>query len=242
MNESMVKKYFAGQNPIGMRFSYGETYRAERSFEIVGVVKDARYFGLREATQPMIYQPIWRPGAGSRALCIRTSADPQYLMDAVRREASAIDSTVPMLTSRTMEQYVDTNLVQEKMVATLSGFFGVLALLLASVGLYGVMAQGVTRRTREIGIRIALGARSSSVLWLVMKEALLVVAIGAAIGIPAALAVTRFASTFLYGIGARDPLSTASATLILAAVAFFAAYLPARRASRLDPNLALRYE
>jgi ABC-type antimicrobial peptide transport system permease subunit len=127
-------------------------------------------------------------------------------------------------------------------VATLCSFFGALALLLASVGLYGVMAHTVTRRTREIGIRMALGASRSSVLWLVLKEAVVVVVTGAAIGVPAALVVTRFAASFLYGITARDPWTTVSATLFLAAVALFASYVPARRASQLDPNQALRYE
>jgi ABC-type antimicrobial peptide transport system permease subunit len=239
----MAKKYFANQNPIGMRFSFGDTYRADRSFEIVGVVKDARYFGLRDNPQPMIYQAVWRRGAvGSRTLAIRTTSDPDAIVEAVRREVRAIDSAVPVLNARTIEQQMDGNLLQERLVATLSGFFGVLALLLASIGLYGVMAHLVTRRTREIGIRMALGAEHASVLWLVLKESLLVVAAGAVVGVSAALAVTKFAAAFLYGVPPRDAASAGGATLVLAAVSLLASYLPARRASRLDPNTALRYE
>ena len=158
VNESMARKYFASQNPIGMRFSLTEKYDAQKSFEVVGVVKDARYFGLRNDTEPMGYLAAWRPGASSMTLCIRTGVDPDTMIEAVRREASAIDSAVPMLQARTMEQQVDNNVLQEKLVATLSGFFGVLALVLASIGLYGLLAHTVTRRSREIGIRMALAA------------------------------------------------------------------------------------
>lgn len=242
VNESMVRKYFDGQNPTGRRFSFGDTYKAEESFEITGVVKDARYFGMRRETEPMIYQPIWRPGAGTRTLCLRVDGDPEALTEAIRREVRALDSAVPLIRTRTIEQEIDNNLLQEKLVATLAGFFGVLALILASVGLYGVIAHSAARRTREIGIRMALGAERSSVLWLVLKEALILVAAGVAIGVPAALAVTKFADTLLYGVGARDGVSIAAATLFLSAVAVLAGFLPARRASRLDPLQALRYD
>ena len=141
-----------------------------------------------------------------------------------------------------MEQQIDNNILQEKLVATLAGFFGVVALLLASVGLYGVMAYAVTHRTREIGIRMALGAAQGSVLWLVLRDALLMVGVGAAIGLPAALAMTGYASSLLYGITPRDPISAAAATGLLLAVALFASYLPARRASRIEPTIALRSE
>ena len=148
-------------------------------------MKDARYFGLRDATEPMSYQALWRSEAGSRVLTIRSTADPKPLIEAVRRELRALDATVPVLQARTIEQQMDNNLLVEKLIATLSGFFGLLAMLLASVGLYGVMAQSVTVRTREMGIRMALGADRSSVLWMVLKEALVLVAIGSVVGVPA---------------------------------------------------------
>ena len=242
VNESMARKYFASQNPIGMRFSLTEKYDAQKSFEVVGVVKDARYFGLRNDTEPMGYLAAWRPGASSMTLCIRTGVDPDTMIEAVRREASAIDSAVPMLQARTMEQQVDNNVLQEKLVATLSGFFGVLALVLASIGLYGLLAHTVTRRSREIGIRMALGAERNAVLWMILKDALTLVLVGTVVGIPVALGLTKYVSSLLYGITPRDPLSTTAAVAALVGIAVFASYLPARRASRVDPNIVLRYE
>ena len=141
-----------------------------------------------------------------------------------------------------MEQQIDNNILQEKLVATLASFFGVVALLLASIGLYGMMAYAVTHRTREIGIRMALGARHSTVRWLVLRDALAMVIVGAAIGLPAALAVTRYASSLLYGVTPRDPLSAVAATLTLLTVALIASYIPARRASLVEPTIALRSE
>jgi predicted permease len=242
VNESMAKRFFAGRNPVGMRLCQRDTFRMETAYEIVGVVKDVRYFGLRPNTESMIYLPVWRSGAGPRTLCLRTTGDPRQSIEGIRREVAALDSTLPLLNVATMDEQVDNNILQERLVATLSSFFGVTALLLAAIGLYGVMAHAVTRRTREIGIRMALGAQQSSVLWLVLGDAAWMVALGAAVGIPAALAVTKFASTFLFGIGARDPLSVVLATAVLAAVAVGASYLPARRATKVDPVTALRHE
>jgi ABC-type antimicrobial peptide transport system permease subunit len=173
---------------------------------------------------------------------VRTTGDPELLIEAVRREVHTLDATVPILQARTIEQQMDNNLLAERLIATLAGFFGLLAMMLAAVGLYGVMAQSVTGRTREMGIRMALGADRGSLLWMVLREALILVAIGTVIGVPAALAVTKYAASFLYGVTARDPWITAAAAVFLAAVAMFASYVPARRASRLDPNRALRYE
>jgi predicted permease len=242
VNESMARKYFGIQNPIGMRFSLTERYDAQRSYEIVGVVKDARYFGLRDNTEPMAYLAAWRPGASSMTLCIRTNADADTIIEAARREAMGIDGAVPMLRARTMEQQVDNNVLQEKLVATLSGFFGVLALVLASIGLYGLIAHTATGRSKEIGIRMALGAERRAVLWLILKDALVLVLAGTIVGIPVALGLTKYVSSLLYGITPRDPLSTAAAVAVLMAIATFASYLPARRASRVDPNVVLRYE
>ena len=146
-------------------------------------------------------------GSGSTALCIRTGAGAETVIEAVRREANAIDSAIPILRTRTMEQNVDSNILQEKLVATLAGSFGLLALLLAAVGLHGVMAHSVARRTREIGIRMALGAAGRAVLWMVLRDALIMVTVGAAIGIPAALALAKFASSLLFGIAAGDPFN-----------------------------------
>jgi predicted permease len=242
VNESLVKKYFAGRSPVGARLALTERYREEGSYEIVGVVKDVRYFGLRQPTEPMVYVPAWRAGSGSTALCIRTGAGAETVIEAVRRQANTIDSAIPILRTRTMEQNVDSNILQEKLVATLAGFFGLLALLLAAVGLYGVMAHSVARRTREIGIRMALGAAGRAVLWMVLRDALVMVTVGAAIGIPAALALAKLASSLLFGIAAGDPFNAFVATLFLGGIAVVSSYLPARRASRIDPGIALRYQ
>jgi predicted permease len=242
INESFANHFFEGRNPIGMHLVNDEKYRADRAFEIVGVVKDAHYFGLREALEPMIYFPVWRQQAGSRALCIRTSRDSGQLAAAIRREVSAIDPGIPVLAVRSMHQEIDNDILVDRLIATLSSFFGLLALLLAAVGLYGVISYGVTRRTREIGIRMALGAQRPSVLWLVMRRAAAFLVIGAVIGIPAALFLTRLVKSFLYGISAQDPLTIVLATMVLAAVAALASFLPARRATKVDPMVALRHE
>jgi len=242
INETVAKKYFADQNPIGKRLSISMTYEPESSFEIVGVVKDARYFGLRENTEGMIYQAVWRPGAQPKTLCVRTTGDAEAMLEAIRKEANALDSAVPVLRARTMEQQFETMIVQERLIALLSAFFGGLALLLAAMGLYGVVAHAVARRTREIAIRMALGAERGAVLWLVLRDALAMVLLGAAIAIPAAMVVTKFAEAFLYGISPRDPLTTIAAAILLLVIAGVASWLPARRASAVDPNVALRFE
>lgn len=242
INESMAKHFFAGRNPISLHICFDEKYDASRACEIVGVVKDAHYFGLRQATQPMVYRALWQPGASSRALCIRTSREAPGIVEAIRRQVTAIDPAIPVLDTRTIEQQIDNNILEERLIATLSSFFGSLALLLAGVGLYGVVSFAVTRRTREIGIRMALGAERSAVLWLVVRGAAVLVLAGAAIGIPVALAISRLVKAFLYGISAQDPLAIVIGTLVLAGVAALASLVPVRRATKVDPLVALRYE
>jgi predicted permease len=241
INQNFANRFFEGRNPIGMHVSTDETYKPDRAFEIVGVVKDAHYFGLREALEPMMYFPVWRQ-AGSRALCIRTSKDAPQLAAGIRRQVTAIDAGIPVLSVRSMHQEIDNDILVDRLIATLSSYFGLLALLLAGVGLYGVISYGVTRRTREIGIRMALGAQRPAVLWLVMRRAAAFLLIGAVIGIPTALFATRLVKSFLYGIGAQDPMTIVMATLVLGAVAATASFLPARRATKVDPMVALRHE
>jgi predicted permease len=242
INEAMAKRFFSRQSAIGARLCRDEKFKMEESYEIVGVVKDAKYFGVREATESMIYVPVWRDGAGGRTLCLRTTGRPERVVAAVRREAAALDPAIPVLQTLTMADQFDNNIAQERMLTTLGGFFSVLALLLAAVGLYGVMAHAVARRVREIGIRMALGARAGEVLWLILRETVLMVGIGALIGIPAALVLTRLLTSFLYGLTPQDPLSIAASTAILLAITALAGYIPARRATRVDPMIALRYE
>jgi ABC-type antimicrobial peptide transport system permease subunit len=238
----MARQIFEDRNPIGVHLCFTEDYDPDRAYEIVGVVKDVRYFGLREALEPMVYVPVWRHTAGFRNLRIRVSRENPGIIEAVRREVTALDPGIPVLSARTIRQQMDDDLLQDRLIATLSSFFGFLALLLAGVGLYGVISYGVMRRTREIGIRLALGAPRSAVLWLVLRDGAFLVITGAAIGIPAALAPTRLVKASLYGVSAQDPLTIAAGSFVLASVAALAALLPARRAAHVDPNVALRFE
>jgi predicted permease len=242
INESMAKKFFEGRNPIGMHVALDEKYNPERAYEIVGIVKDSYYFNLRETPKPMLYVPTWRAGWPSRSLCIRTTRSAPVLVETVRRLAAGIDPAVPVIDSRTMQDQVDASILEDRMIATMAGFFGLLALLLAGVGLYGVLSYAVTRRTREIGIRMALGARRLSVLALILRDAALLVGIGAVIGIPAALAVSRVIESLLYGVGAQDPFAIAGGVLVLMAAGALAGLVPALRATKVEPMVALRYE
>jgi predicted permease len=242
ITEAMAKHYFAHQSPIGRHFTNGDKFDAAKTFEIVGVVRDAKYFNIREAVEPMIYVPVWRFGSGSEELCIRSNGRPEQLIASVRHETANIDPAIPLLQTLTLEEQFDNTIAQERVVTTLCSFFGVLAVLLAAIGLYGVMAHSVTRRYREIGIRMALGARSGAVLRLVFRDTALMIGIGACIGLPAAFALTHLVKSFLYGLTPQDPLSIVLATVGLMSVTALAGFIPARRATRVDPMVALRYE
>jgi predicted permease len=242
INEAMAQRFFPGESPVGKRFSRDDKYQSAGSFEIVGVVKNANYFGLRKKVEAMAYIPSWRDGSSEMTLAVRSRLAPERLIPAIRREVSNLDAAIPVLQTLSLEEQFDNHIAQERMVATLCGFFGGLALLLAAVGLYGVMAQSVARRVREIGIRMALGARQGEVLWLVLRESALVVGLGALVGLPAAFWLTRLVKTFLFGLTEQDPWSIAGSTFLLLAVTALAAYVPARRATKVDPMVALRYE
>ena len=244
VNETFAKHYFRNQNAVGQHFSVGDKPDPGKTFEIVGVVKDAKYFGLREAAESMVYVPAWRFNLSfnDTTLCVRSTGRPEQLIGAIRREVANLDPAVPVLQTQTMEDRFDSNISQELTVTTLCGFFGAVAVLLAAIGLYGVMAHAVTGRYREIGIRMALGARRGTVLSLVMRDTALMIGIGAAIGLPTAFALTRLVQSFLYGLTPQDPLSIVLATAVLVAVTGFAGYIPARRATKVDPMVALRYE
>lgn len=242
INETMANRFFPGQSPIGKHIYNGDKVDAGKAFEIIGVVKDSKYFDLREAVESMVYVPMWRFRAGHATLCLRTGGDPERLVGAIRQEVAKLDPAVPILDTATMEDQFDNTISQERVVTTLCSFFGILAVLLAAIGLYGVVAHSVTRRYREIGIRVALGAKSGSVLWLVLRDMALMLVIGVGIGLPTALGLTRLVSSFLYGLTPQDPVSIVLATACLAIVTVLAGYIPARRATRIDPMVALRYE
>jgi predicted permease len=242
VNESMAQFYFGDQSPIGRRFGYGADVDYPR--QIVGVVKDAKYDTAREKTPLMLYLP-YRQAArflGDLCVVVRTAGNPATVSASIRQELRDIDPSLPVLKINTIEEQLDDALVQERTVAALAGFLGVLAVLLACLGLYGMISYTVARRTNEIGIRVALGATRSDIIGMVLKESLLLVLVGVAIGIPATLGTTRLVSAMLFGISAADPLTIAAATLLMIVVAALASLMPAHRASRVDPMVALRYE
>jgi predicted permease len=242
VNESFARKYLGGGSPLGRRVSMTETFDASRAYEIVGVVGDVRYFGLRETPEPMLYVPLWRGLTSSLTLAIRTRGDVAGLSQSVRAVLAGIDVAVPLRDIKTGSEQIDSDIIQDRLVATLAGVFGGLALLLAAIGLYGVIAYVVARRTREIGIRLALGADRGRVLWLVMRDAVLLVGVGAAIGLGASAGLARLVRSLLFGLDANDPATAAAAAFVLLAASAFAVYVPARRAIAIEPNQALRDE
>ncbi len=243
INEKFARKYFPGQDPIGRHLGFGIDPGTHTDMEIIGVVKDIKYTNLRDEIPPQAYIPyLGSHFLGDMTVYLRTAFDPDQVMPEVRARMRALDAGLPIYAVRTEEVQLSNSLSTERMIASLSTVFGFLATLLAAIGLYGVMAYSVAMRKREIGIRMALGAEPSKVVRMVMSDVLLLVAIGVGVGVPAAIALMRMVATQLYGLSAHDPLTLALATGALALIACLAGYLPALRASRLDPMVALRYE
>jgi predicted permease len=241
VNETFARHFFAGESPIGKRFGLdGEG--SGNDIEIVGMVGDLKYDDIREETPRYAYYPAFQEPHYLHSMEVRTEGDPSILTPRVRRAVSEVAKDLPIVEVTTLTEQIDRSLRSDQRISTLMSFFGLLALLLASIGLYGVLAYGAAQRTNEIGIRIALGAERSKVLWLVLRDAVAMVSLGVIIGIPASIGAARLVSSLLFGLGRVDLASTVGATLILFAVAIVAGYLPAHRASRLDPTTALRYE
>ena len=241
VTESMVQKFFPTGNPIGKRFGIKGRESSEE-IEVIGVVKDAKYGNLKEQFRPMAFYPYTQLPDVLGNFVVRFSGSPSAVVPQVRETIKQINRNLPVDDVVSLSDHIGRSLVQQKLIARLASFFGLLALLLACVGLYGVMSYGVARRTNEIGIRMALGAQNLSVLWLVLREALVLVVIGLVVGVLASLALTKTASSLLYELKPNDPLTIAMATIVLLMVALVAGYLPARRAARVDPMIALRDE
>jgi predicted permease len=244
VNETFARYFFGSASPLGRRFGFGRDKATD--IEIVGLVRDTKANNLRESTPRYVYLP-YTQGDGPEDLAAMTfyvrSTQPESAAAlAVRQAVARLDPNLPVSDFKTMRAQVSESLFLERLVAGLSAAFGLLATLLAAVGLYGVMSYTVTRRTREIGIRMAIGAERSSVLWLVLEEVALLAALGIAIGAPLALALSRFAESQLFGLTPYDPLTLVAAMTALAAVTLGSGYLPARRATKVDPMTALRYE
>lgn len=250
VNEAFARLVFRGEDPLG-KPCISERRQGSRQAEpfiIVGVVKDTRYNNPRGDVGPIIYTTFLQTntGRGQMVLHVRAARNPALVAQRIREAVTAVDPTMPMFDVHTLETEMSAALVQHRLIAMLSSLFGALALLLACVGLYGLLAFTLVQRTGEMGIRLALGAQRGDVVWLVVKEAMVLVAIGLAVGIPAAFAVARLAASqisgLLFGLKATDPATMAGAAAVLTAIAALAAYLPARRASRVDPMVVLRAE
>ena len=235
VNKTFVQRYFPKVNVLGLHFGESEG----NGWAIVGVVSDAKYQDLRSAIEPTMYVPS---SGGNTSFELRTAANPAALTAVVRSIVNQMDSNLPVFDVHTQTQLIDQLLFQERMIARLSSFFGLLALVLACIGLYGLLSYEVARRTREIGIRIALGAQQRDVLRLVVGQGIILAAVGAAVGVSVALGVTRYLSSMLYDVHANDPVTVLSVASLLLLVAFAACYIPARRATHVDPMIALRYE
>jgi ABC-type antimicrobial peptide transport system permease subunit len=231
--------YFSGENPIGKMFSDMEA-SPPRWTQVIGVVEDAKLNSLRKPAPPLIYLPYPVDGVEDwMSLEIRARVDVASIASALRR---ITNSAFVVSTITTQSKLVDDTLLRERLLAKIGSFFGVLALVLAAVGLYGIMSYAVARRTSEFGIRMALGATRGAVLGMVLRDSLRIFIAGATIGVAAALGMTRFVASLLFGVSTRDPLAIAISIFVLAAIAFAAAFLPAYKAARTDPTTALRYE
>jgi predicted permease len=240
VNRKFAQHFFKGGSAVGKRLGFGSGPKTKLNIEIIGVVADSLYEGPREGVRRQVFVPIW--GRGGAAFYLRTTTGSAGAYNLVRNEVKQLDASMPVYQVKTLEGQLDETLLTDRLIALLSAAFGLLATILASVGLYGVMAFVVARRRKELGIRLALGAQQGRVIWMVMREVILLLAIGLAVGIPAALLLGRYVAAQLYGIQPNDPWLAGTTMALLTAVSVAAGLIPAHRASRIDPILALRYE
>jgi putative ABC transport system permease protein len=238
VNEAFARRFWPGENPLGKRFSFTNG----KWIEIVGVAQNGKYSSLAENPESFIYLPLAQNYESKVTLIARAASDPNLLTTTLRKEIYALDENLPLYDARTMLEHLDLPLAPARLAATALGGFGALALLLAAIGVFGVMSNAVTQRTREIGIRIALGADSREIIKLIVGQGALLVGTGVVIGLGAAGIGTRLFANLLFGVSALDPLTFVGVTALLTATAFLACYIPARRATKVDPMVALRQE
>jgi putative ABC transport system permease protein len=244
INETLARNFFPHRDPIGLRIKPGISngYKESPMREIVGVVGDVKLNGLTAPAGPQVYVPVAQSPLGNMIVVVHTEIDPLSVAPTVRKEVAAMDKDLPIYGVKTLDQYLGESVAQPRFDTSLVGIFAALALALAAVGLYGVVSYSATLRTHEIGVRVALGAQKGDVLELVVGQAFKLALIGVAIGIAGALMLTRFLSSLLYGVRPTDPLTFIAVSMILTSVALMAGYIPARRATKVDPLVALRYE
>jgi predicted permease len=243
VNETLVRKYLHGDNPIGKHLVYGKN-GSMGIFEVVGVAKDVRYGKVRNEVPPTAYWPYQQSKIISKQMVflVRTEGNPATIANAVRKVCLELDKDVPLVRMQTEEEVIDGSLFLERTFALLSSAFGALALLLACVGLYGTIGYAVTRRTGEIGVRMALGAERGRILRMILSETLTLVVLGITIGLPIAWVAARILGHQLYGLSPHDPLTIAGSSAAILAITLLAGFLPARRASKVEPMIALRSE
>ncbi len=241
ISEHTAKTLFPIGNPIGRHYVVGDD-KPENDVTIIGIAKDAKFDELTEEPVNLDYFPYTQCPWGFGDFEVRYSGDFSAVAAAVQQTIRSIDHSLPITDVTTLDEQVGRSITNQRLVAQLSAFFGLLAVFLSCIGIYGVMSYVVTRRTNEIGIRMALGAGRSNMLWMVLREILMLVTIGVVIGVPVTLAGDRLVSNMLFGLKPTDPATLVGATAILLIVAAIAGYLPARRASLVDPMVALRYE
>jgi predicted permease len=244
INQTLARQFFPSQDPIGKRIKPGISngYKASPMREVVGVVGDVRQYGLASVPGPEVYVPLGQSPLGSMNFVVRTAVDPLTMVGAIRQEMGEMDKNLPFYGVKTFNQYLGEGFAQPRFLTLLLGLFAALALALAAIGLYGLVSYSASRRTHEIGIRLALGAEKRDVLRLVVGQGFKLTLMGAVIGAAGALALTRFLSGLLYGVKPTDLPTFLAVMLILMAVALVASYIPARRATKVDPMVALRYE
>jgi predicted permease len=242
VSEHFARYYFGAEDPMGKRF--GRSPEESDRIEIVGIVKDAKHNSLRQQTLRTFYLPyLQNPGSWRETTFqIRVAGDPKRIIPAVREAAQMVEPRLPIYNVKTLAEHVDASIVQERLIGALTGLFGLLALALAAIGLYGLMAFSVAQRTHEIGIRMALGARAGDVLKMIIRQGMVLVALGAAAGLVAAFNLTHLVSNQLFGVRPNDPYTFAGVAMMLAIAALAACLVPARRAAKVDPLTALRHE